>query len=190
MTGQVDYARKIAEDNVKMFKESGIEKIITSCAGCYRALKDIYPKKFGIKHGIEVLHLPEFILRNLKNGTIKFKQNVNMKITYHDPCHIGRHMGMYKEPRAVLEEIPGIELVEMNRNKHNAWCCGSGGGVRSAFKDLSEFAARERIEEAKDTDASAIVSSCPFCLNQFKTNIKNDEIKAYDISQLIEKTIK
>jgi len=190
MTGQVDYARKIAEDNVKMFKDSGIEKIITSCAGCYRALKDIYPKKFGIKHGIEVLHLPEFILSNVKNGTIKFKQELNMKITYHDPCHLGRHMGIYKEPRAVLEKIPGIELVEMNRNKHNAWCCGSGGGVRSAFKDLSEFAARERIEEAKDTDASAIVSSCPFCLNQFKTNIKNDEIKAYDISQLIEKAIK
>jgi Fe-S oxidoreductase len=190
MTGQVDYARKIAEDNVKMFKDSGIEKIITSCAGCYRALKDIYPKKFGLKHGIKVMHLPEFLLNMIKSGDLNFKNEVNMKITYHDPCHIGRHMGMYKEPRAVLEEIPGIELVEMNRNKHNAWCCGSGGGVRAAFKDLSEFAARERIEEAKDTNASAIVSSCPFCLNQFKSNIKNDEIKAYDISQLIEKTIK
>jgi Fe-S oxidoreductase len=98
-------------------------------------------------------------------------------------------MGMYKEPRTVLENIPGLEFVEMERNKHNAWCCGSGGGVRSAFKDLTEFAARERIDEALDTKASAIISSCPFCLNQFKTNIKDGEIGAYDISQLIEKAL-
>ncbi|MHA2186521.1 MAG: heterodisulfide reductase-related iron-sulfur binding cluster [Promethearchaeota archaeon] len=98
-------------------------------------------------------------------------------------------MGMYKAPRDVLESIPGIALVEMTRNRHNAWCCGSGGGVRSAFKDLSSFAAKERIEEAKKTKADAIVSSCPFCLNQFKSNIENGEIKAYDISELIRKTI-
>jgi Fe-S oxidoreductase len=77
----------------------------------------------------------------------------------------------------------------MNRNKHNAWCCGSGGGVRSAFKEFSEFTALERIEEAKKTEASVIVSSCPFCLNQFKANIKNNEMQAMDISQLIEKAL-
>ncbi|MFW9864454.1 MAG: (Fe-S)-binding protein, partial [Candidatus Thorarchaeota archaeon] len=114
---------------------------------------------------------------------------LNMKITYHDPCHIGRHMGLYKAPRDVLQEIPGVELVEMIRNKENAWCCGSGGGVRSAFKDLSSFAARERIEEAKETDAQAIVSACPFCLNQFKSNIESNEIQAFDIAELIRKAI-
>jgi heterodisulfide reductase subunit D len=189
MTGQISKAKKIAESNIKLFKDSGIKKIITSCAGCYRALKDIYPNKFNLKHNIEVIHLPEYISDELKKGKLEFKNQVNIKITYHDPCHIGRHMGMYKEPRLVLEKIPGLELIEMDRNKHNAWCCGSGGGVRSAFKDLSEFAARERIEEAKTTNASAIVSSCPFCLNQFKTNIHGNEIDAFDISQLIEKAI-
>ena len=112
-----------------------------------------------------------------------------MKITYHDPCHIGRHMGVYEPPRELLEKIPGIELVEMPRNKQNAWCCGSGAGVRSAFKDLSSFAADERIMEAKETTAKAIVSCCPFCLNQFKTNIKNNEIEAFDISELVKKAI-
>jgi len=189
MTGQAEKARNIAESNVNMFKDSGIEKIITSCAGCYRALKDTYPKKFGLKHGIEIQHLPELISAKLKNGTLKFDKNIDMKVTYHDPCHLGRHMGMYKQPREVLENIPGIELVEMDRNKHNAWCCGSGGGVRSAFKEFSEFTAHERIEEAKKTEASAIVSSCPFCLNQFKANIKNNEMQAMDISQLIEKAL-
>ncbi|NHJ24485.1 MAG: (Fe-S)-binding protein [Candidatus Lokiarchaeota archaeon] len=189
MTGQTDKAKELAVSNVEMFKDEKIEKIITSCAGCYRALKEIYPKKFELKHGIEIIHLPEFISIKLKNGSLKFNNNINMKVTYHDPCHIGRHMGLYKEPRTVLENISGLELVEMDRNMHNAWCCGSGGGVRSAFKDLSEFSARERIDEALETNATAIVSSCPFCLNQFKTNIKNEEISVYDISQLIEKAI-
>ncbi len=190
MTGQTEKAKKIAETNVDIFKNEGIEKIITSCAGCYRTLKETYPKKFGLDHGIEILHLPEFILEKLNNNEVKFNNNINMNITYHDPCHIGRHMGIYEPPREVLKNIPGINLMEMPRNKQNAWCCGSGGGVRSAFKDLSSFAANERIEEAKETTAEAIVSCCPFCLNQFKSNIKNDEIKTFDLSELINKAIK
>jgi len=189
MTGQTEKAKKLAQKNVDIFKDAGIEQIITSCAGCYRTWKDIYPNKFGLDHGIEIKHLPEFIRRKLKNGEINFNNEINMKITYHDPCHIGRHMGIYKAPRDVIQEIPGIELIEMTRNRHNAWCCGSGGGVRSSFKDLSAFAAKERIEEAKETKASALVSCCPFCLNQFKSNIGNDEIQALDLSELINKAL-
>ncbi|MFX1378232.1 MAG: (Fe-S)-binding protein [Promethearchaeota archaeon] len=190
MTGQTAQAKKIAESNVEIFKKEGIEKIITSCAGCYRTLKEMYPKKFGLDHGIEILHLPEFLLEKLNDNEIKFNNNLNMKVTYHDPCHIGRHMGIYEPPREVLKNIPGIELIEMSRNRQNAWCCGSGGGVRSAFKDLSSFAAKERIEEAKESNAEALVSCCPFCLNQFKSNIKNNEIKTYDLSELVHKAIK
>ena len=189
MTGQTEKAKKLAQKNVDIFKDAGIEQIITSCAGCYRTWKDIYPNKFGLDHGIEIKHLPEFIRKKLKNGEINFNNEIDMKITYHDPCHIGRHMGIYKAPRDVIQEIPGIELIEMTRNRHNAWCCGSGGGVRSSFKDLSAFAAKERIEEAKETKASALVSCCPFCLNQFKSNIGNDEIQALDLSELINKAL-
>jgi heterodisulfide reductase subunit D len=190
MTGQTEQAKQIAETNVNTFINEGIEKIITSCAGCYRMLKETYPKKFGLKHDIEILHLPEFIQDKLNNNEIKFNNNLNMKITYHDPCHIGRHMGIYEPPREVLKNIPGIELIEMPRNRQNAWCCGSGGGVRSAFKDLSSFAGNERIEEAKEIKAEAIVSCCPFCLNQFNANIKDDSIKTYELSVLINKAIK
>jgi len=189
MTGQTEKAKELAEQNITNFKDAGIEQIITSCAGCYRTWKDTYPNKFGLTHEIEVKHLPEFIRSKLKTGELNFNKEVNMKITYHDPCHIGRHMGIYKAPREVLQQIPGIELIEMTRNRHNAWCCGSGGGVRSAFKDLSTFAAKERIEEAKETTAEAIVSCCPFCLNQFKNNIENNDIQALDLSELIRKTI-
>ncbi|MFX0166339.1 MAG: (Fe-S)-binding protein [Candidatus Hodarchaeota archaeon] len=189
MTGQLEKAKTLAETNVKNFKDTGIEKIITSCAGCYRTWKDTYPNKFGLEHGIEVKHLPEFLLGKLSDGELNFTKEINMKITYHDPCHIGRHMGIYEAPRAVLQNIPGLELLEMPRNRHNAWCCGSGGGVRSAFKDLSAFAANERIEEAKETSAEMIVSCCPFCLNQFKNNINDDEIQALDLSEIVKKAI-
>lgn len=189
MTGQTDRAKKIAETNVQMFKDTGVEQIITSCAGCYRAIKEIYPNKFGLDHGIEVIHLPELILDKLNSGELELTKEIKMKITYHDPCHLGRHMGIYETPRDVLKKIPGIELVEMVRNRHNAWCCGSGGGVRSEFKDLSAFAADERIKEAKEAQAEAIVSSCPFCLNQFKSNIKEYELQAFDISELVKNAI-
>ena len=189
MTGQADKAKEIAEANVQKFKDAGIETIITACAGCYRALKEVYPKKFGLDLGIETIHLPEFLLKKINDDELKLSKELNMKITYHDPCHIGRHMGMYKQPRNLLEKIPGVELVEMPRNKHNAWCCGSGGGVRSAFKEMSASAANERIEEAIETEAKALVSSCPFCLNQFKANIGNGKIEALDISELVRKAI-
>jgi len=189
MTGQFEAGKKIAETNIQLFQEANLEHIITSCAGCYHALKDIYPNKFGLHHGIEILLLPEFLLGKLNNGELTFKKNIPIKVTYHDPCHIGRHMGIYEPPRDLLEKIPGIELIEMVRNRHNAWCCGSGSGVRSSFKDLSSFAANERIEEAKATNAQAIISSCPFCLNQFKANIKNNEINAMDISELIKEAL-
>jgi len=189
MTGQTDDAIKIAETNVDTFKKAGIKKIITSCAGCYRMWKEVYPKKFKLDHGIEIVHLPEFLLNGNGRELINFKNEINIKLSYHDPCHLGRHMGMYETPRELLKKIPGIELVEMDRNRENAWCCGSGGGVRSAFKELSEFAAMERLKEAKNTGAEALVSSCPFCMNQFKSNNKDSEIKVFDLSELVRKAI-
>ena len=100
-----------------------------------------------------------------------------MKVTYHDPCHLGRRdnvyvpgkaiMGMYETPRNILKSIPGLRLVEMYRIKEYAWCCGAGGGVREAYPDFSEWTAIERIEEAKSTGADAIVSACPWCERNF-----------------------
>ena len=189
MTGQAEKAKNVAETNLKTYLDAGIKKIITSCAGCYRMWKEIYPQKFKLKHGIQIVHLPDLLLNEINNGKLTFSNSLDMKITYHDPCHLGRHMGMYEIPRELLRKLPGIELNEMVRHKENAWCCGSGGGVRSAFKELSELAAIDRIQEAINSGAEAIVSSCPFCLNQFKTNINNDEIKVFDLSELVHKTL-
>jgi Fe-S oxidoreductase len=99
--------------------------------------------------------------------------------------------GVYEAPREVLKSIPGLELVEMERNREYAWCCGAGGGVREAYPDFSSWTARERIEEAKSTGAEALVSACPWCERNFidAVNGNGDKMKVYDIIELVQQAI-
>ena len=124
-----------------------------------------------------------------------------MTVTYHDPCHLGRRdhvyvpgeaiMGIYDPPRNIIKSIPGVELIEMERIKENAWCCGAGGGVREAYPDFNAFTAQERIEEAKSTGAEALVTACPWCERNFIDAIsKNgDQMKVFDIVELVQQAI-
>jgi heterodisulfide reductase subunit D len=160
-TGNRELAKEVAEHNVKMFKEAGVDEIITSCAGCYKTLKNDYPKLVG-EFDIKVLSSPEYINKLVDEGRIKLKGS-NTKVTFHDPCHMGRHSSVYDEPREVLTKIPGVELVEMPRNRENSRCCGSGGGVQSGFRELAHKMADVRIEEAADTGAGLVTTPCPFC---------------------------
>ena len=129
----------------------------------------------------------------LNNNEIPFKgeELEKVKVTYHDPCHLGRHMNLYEIPREVLSKVPGIELVEMKRNRNNAWCCGAGGGVKSQFPDLALKISEERIKEAIEASAQILTTSCPFCIGnlidaylEMDDNIK-DKIKIVDIIDLI-----
>ena len=146
-----------------------------------------------------------------------------MKITYHDPCHLGRQgepyvpwqgkekkikgqivvyeprrpryngaNGIYDPPRDILKSIPGIELVEMERRREYAWCCGSGGGVKEAYPEFAEWTASERIEEAKATGAEAIVSACGWCERNFLDTVgaTGEKIKVFDIVDLVEQAMK
>ena len=99
----------------------------------------------------------------IQSGDIRLKKAVRKKVTYHDPCHLGRYTGVYDAPRRILEAIPGIELVEMPRNRQNAFCCGAGAGVMSGFPDFARTVASERTREAAGTGAAALVTACPFC---------------------------
>jgi len=133
-TGQVDIAPDFMNYNIAQIRNAGASKVVTSCAGCYRTLLKDY-EKFGADLGFEVYHTGELIKKLLDEGKIKIKSNYDKVITYHDPCHLGRHMEMYEIPREVIKQIPGIKLVEMKRNRNNAWCCGAGGGVKIGFPD-------------------------------------------------------
>jgi Fe-S oxidoreductase len=218
-TGQVELARELAEHNVKAIQESGAKTVITSSAECYKSLKVNFPKLLG-KSTEEMpyttLHITEYLDKLMKDGKLAFKKSVPMKVTYHDPCNLGRlsepwqewvpnykrviplgkvwrrgDRGIYDPPRNILKGIPGIELVEMERSRSNAWCEGSCGGVAVAFPDFALWTAGERLEEAQATGADAIVTSSPDAKELLAKAVGAKKIKmaVYDISEIIVRAI-
>ena len=208
-----------AKKNLEIFKKSGAEIVVTSCADGYQAFKVLY-EKCGMKPDVEVLHITEYLDRLIKEGKLKPKKKVNMRVTYHDPCRLGRlgepyipwegkeipgHVrlfdpprefmrgtyGVYEQPREVLKSIPGLRLVEMDRIKEYTWCCGSGGGVETSNPEYAEWTANERIVEADSTGADALVSACPWCEKAFSDAIKKrgGSMKVYDIVELLDKAV-
>ncbi|MFW9826876.1 MAG: (Fe-S)-binding protein [Candidatus Thorarchaeota archaeon] len=184
---------KIIKHNVELFKNSGAKTVFTICAGCYRTLKKDYPEFLGEELPFEVKHITEILIDLLNNNKIPFKseQVEKLKVTYHDPCHLGRHMDLYEIPRKVISKIPGIELIEMKRNRKNAWCCGAGGGVKSQFPDLAIEISKERIREAVESGANILITSCPFCIGNLKDAYKTvdqktqEKIRIFDIIDFI-----
>ena len=137
----------------------------------------------------DVLHMVEYLDELIKEKKLKFTSELPMKVTYHDPCHLGRHLGedgIYDPPRDVLKSLPGIELVEMERNRENAWCCGAGAGVSQANPELALWTANERLKEAKATGATALVTSCSWCERNLKDAVKEygEAMEIYDIAEL------
>ncbi|MFW9824224.1 MAG: (Fe-S)-binding protein [Candidatus Thorarchaeota archaeon] len=183
-TGQKSIIPDLMNFNIDQLNDAGALKVICSCAGCYRTLKKDY-EKLGADLGIEVYHTSELIKNLLDEGKIKFTSNFDKVVTYHDPCHLGRHMGLYEAPRDIIKSIPEIKFVEMKRNRSNAWCCGAGGGVKIGYPDWALEISKERLDEAKETDAAVLTSMCPFC----KTNLKDANEKyhmGFEIIDLIE----
>jgi len=167
--GDEESVKKNIRHNVDIYSEMGAKTVFSACAGCYRTLKKDYPKILGEELPFEVKHITEILIDLLKSDKIPFKEDQGEKqvVTYHDPCHLGRHMNLYQIPREVLSKIPGVELVEMKRNKKNAWCCGAGGGVKSQYPALALDISKDRIMEAINTGADILTTSCPFCIGNF-----------------------
>ena len=186
MTGQLQLAREMMRYNYERLKD---KRIITTCPGCYRCFEVEYPKLLGEEYKLNAYHIVEILVELIEDGELKFKKKGKSreKVTYHDPCELGRELKVYEEPRIVLEAIPGIELVEMVRNKERAWCCGGGGVVKAVNFDLAIEIGMDKVQEALATGAKRIVSACPSC----KTNINDAiratgaDLKAVDITELV-----
>jgi Fe-S oxidoreductase len=179
---------KYAEHFLETFNSLGVSRVVTSCSDGYSTMKKLYPR-VNIAMKFEVRHLAEYLDELLKEKKLKFTKKVPLKVTYHDPCHLGRHLGengVYDAPRNVLKAIPGIELLEMERTRENAWCCGAGAGVSQANPELAIWTAGERLKEAKAAGAAALVTACPWCVRNFKDAAREygEKIDIYDISEI------
>jgi heterodisulfide reductase subunit D len=173
-----------------MFNELGIETLISSCAGCFKTIKGDYPK-VG-KMNFEVLHTVEFLRRLYEDKKLIFNNPVEKRVTYHDPCHLGRASGVFDDPRFIMEMIPGIELIEMPRNREYSRCCGAGGGLKSGYPDIQNKMAQRRVKEAEETGAEELVSACPFCFQglQVGINALESPLIMRDISFLVEASLR
>lgn len=167
-TGFIDDALKQIEKNTEILKG---ELILTSCAGCYKTLKDDY-------EGLEVIHISQFLNQLINEGKLNLDKK-DFNVTYHDSCHLGRHCGVYAEPREVISSV--ANLVEMENNMDNSLCCGAGGGVKSAYPEIADEMSKSRINQALNTDCEVLITSCPFC----KLNLKNDDIDVLDLTEFL-----
>jgi heterodisulfide reductase subunit D len=220
--GDVEEFKRVAESNLETFRklheERGVNTIVTSCAGCYRAIKKDYvlsSEHDKSMEGIEVIHTVDLLNNLRREGKLKFSQELPWKVTYHDPCHTGRHLNkfvidqdgsqlwkgayiglneedcLYDVPREILREIPGIEFIEMERIRDNSYCCGGGGGVMTGYGEWAAKNASKRIEEGVATGAEHMISICPFChynLNEGAKRI-NSEMRLYDLVELLDQVV-
>jgi len=186
--------QKEAEENgrrlVEDISQKGISTLVTSCPHCYRAFSKEFPHRFGLSAPFKTLHFTQFVADLIRRGKIRFTKPVDLKLTYHDPCYLGR-MGekIYREPREVLASIPGLKMKEMEHNRDRATCCGGGGLVRAYLPILSEAVAQEKMEsQVRPTGVTGIVSSCPFCYFNLKEGAEEAEegkIGVYDLVELL-----
>jgi Fe-S oxidoreductase len=220
--GDAGEFKRVAEENLNTFKrlheERGVKTIVTSCAGCYRAIKKDYSLASGYEDalkGVRVIHTVEFLYNLLKDGRLKLEGKLPWKVTYHDPCHTGRHLNkfiidqdgsqlwkgayigvseeecLYDIPREILRSIEGLELREMGRIRANSYCCGGGGGVMTGYGDWAASNASKRILEGMETGADYMVSICPFCHYNLNEGAKRigSPMKLLDLVELIDKVL-
>lgn len=201
-TGFKDNAIVQMKDNLASIKSNlkdDNEKILVSCAGCYKTLKNDYKDILGVN--LNVIHISQLLDTLINDNIIEIdssdnKNKNNIIITYHDSCHLARHTGEYEAPRNVISSINSIldngsKFVEMKNNREQARCCGSGGGVKSAHDDISTSIAKRRIEEAEETGASVLITACPFCKLNLSENVKTDSnLEVLDLTEFFVKFIK
>jgi heterodisulfide reductase subunit D len=167
--------KKLAEENLKIFKEHSVKTIIANCPACTLVFKTEYPKVLGKKWDIEVFHISQIIARALKEGKIKEKQ-IKEKITFHDPCHLSRGLKICQEPREIIK-AQGYDILEMELSGKETFCCGAGGGVKTNEPELANKIAQDRLFQAKQTGAKLLCTNCPLCYLHLKENSKDLEVK-------------
>ena len=186
--GDAEFGR-IAGDNIKQLNALGIETLVSSCSGCFKTIREDYAKVGQLN--FEVLHFVEYLRRLLEDKKLPAFQPLEKKITFHDPCHLGRASGVFDDPRIILGAIPGLELIEMPRSREYSRCCGAGGGLKAGYPDIQNKMAQERVREAQATGAQELISACPFCYAGLQVGIKalDSPLVMKDLTCLVEEAL-
>jgi len=185
-TGDEELFKRLAKENIKTFIDNGVKKILVSSPHCYHTFKNEYPE-FMVN--FEVIHITEYLLELMNAGRLELTKEVQKKITYHDPCYLGRHNGIFEEPREVLKKVSGLELIEMPDSRIDSLCCGGGGGRVWMETQKGERFGDLRIDQAIEVGAELLVTSCPYCITMFEdsrvTMGVDEKIEIKDITEII-----
>ena len=189
-TGDEELFKRLARENIKTFVENGVKKILVSSPHCYHTFKNEYPE-FMVN--FEVVHISQYLCELIQEGRIELTREYGKKVTYHDPCYLGRHNGIYDEPREALKKIPGLELNEMPEFRATSLCCGGGGGRIWMETLKGERFADFRIGQALGVGAEVLATACPYCITHFEesrlTLEDNVSLEIKDISEIIAEVI-
>ena len=189
-TGNEELFKKLAKENIKTFIDNGVKKILVSSPHCYHTFKNEYPE---FKVSFEVVHISQYIYELINEGRLQITKEYGKKITYHDPCYLGRHNGIYEEPREVLKKIPGLELTELPESRVDSLCCGMGGGRVWAETEKHERFSNIRVDQAIECGAKELVTSCPYCITALEDSrlVMNhaDDIEVKDITEIIQEVM-
>jgi Fe-S oxidoreductase len=189
-TGDEELFQRLAKENIKTFIDSGVKKILVSSPHCYHTFKNEYPE-FMV--AFEVVHISQYLFDLINEGRLELTKEYEKKVTYHDPCYLGRHNGIYDEPREVLKKVPGLELSEMPDSMEDSLCCGGGGGRIWMETPKGERFSDLRVEQAIEIEAEVLVTSCPYCITNFEdsrlTLEDGEAIEIKDITEIIQEVL-
>ncbi len=180
----------LAQTNIETFKRYKIKKILTSCPHCYNTLKVEYPQ---LGFNCDVIHHTEFLQEAIKSKRLQFDHPLDKRLTYHDPCYLGRYSGIYESPREVLKSMDSLDLREMRHSRIDSLCCGAGGGWMWMDEKIGKRINIHRLEDALTTNPEWIATACPFCVTMFDDAIKDkgmeDNLKIWDIAEVVEQAL-
>jgi Fe-S oxidoreductase len=189
-TGDEEVFKRLARDNIKAFIDHGVKKILVSSPHCYHTFKNEYPE---FRVNFEVVHISQFLFELINAGRLELSKSYRKRVTYHDPCYLGRHNGIYDEPREVIKRVPGLELIEMAESRADSLCCGGGGGRIWMETPRGERFSDLRLEQAIGAGAEVLVTSCPYCIANFEdsrlTTGVADAIEIKDLTEIIREAV-
>jgi len=185
-TGTHKHSLNCVQQVVEKADGMGAKDMVMTCSGCYKTVSSDFGK-FYAKTGQNVYHFSQYVEKLIAERKLPLNNEYKAKVTYHDPCHMGRHMGVFDSPRNVLKKIKGIELVEMDRTREKSRCCGAGGGYKSQYNDMAVNIAADRVKDAEETGAEILVTCCPFCVVNLTQGAKqiNSKMKIMDLSEIL-----